>query len=573
MHQKVAGLSNNISLLFQQQIRQQQVHFIQPSVRRILNLSKMKAVISTLVGITFLCVIQHTLGANILLFNAVGTHSTRISMTPYMEALANKGHKITFLSPYESNDPQKHPNITDYIPKKWQAAMGPWEEHIRFYDVRKNKEMVKSWFELKNLGLAACTMLYTDPDYVEWMKSSKFDIVIVECIVNECGYGLAHFFNAKLVIYSTTLAWSSYIDAHGLPDESGSVTDLVYNFPPGNQMSFWQRFVNALNPVVYTIMRHRSYFPALEEITKTGLQVEEFASFAEIEKNASLILLTTHFSMDYPRSFPPNVIPIGGTVVSKNPKPLPKDMEKFINEGKEGFIFISFGSVAEFVNFDEDVQREFISALKSFPKMRFIWKSTFEINATLPNNILVTKWAPQQTLLGHPKIKAFLTHAGMGSTTEAIHFSVPLICVPIMAEQDLNSEVIASRNAGIKLEIVGLRQHEMEHALTEILHNKKYRNGMTKLTEIFKDRQIPPLENAVWWTEYILRHENTNSFLRSPSVEQTWWVRRNVDVWVVAAVGVLTVIMTSLLTFYLVVRKTIQYLCSQPTSSKKQKMN
>ncbi|ODN03745.1 UDP-glucuronosyltransferase 1-3 [Orchesella cincta] len=380
----------------------------------------MKALIFTLLCVTFLSVIQRAYSANFLIYNAVGTHSTRISMTPYMEALANKGHNITFLSAFENNDPVKHPQ----------------------------KECSKMWYELKNLGLAACTMLYS--------RSAYF------------------------------------------------VTDEIFQA-----------------------------FTRWTAITKTGLELDEFASFSEIEKNASLILLTTHFSMDYPRSFPPNVIPIGGTVVSKKTKPLPKDMEKFINEGKEGFIFISFGSVAEFVNFDEEVQREFILALKSFPKLRFIWKSTFDINATLPSNVLVTKWAPQQTLLAHPKIKAFVTHSGMGSTTEAIHFAVPLICVPILAEQDMNAEVIALRGAGIKLEIIGLRQHEMEHALTEILHNEKYRNGMKKLSEIFKDRQIPPLETAVWWTEYILRHEDTNSFLRSPSVEQTWWAKRNVDVWVV----------------------------------------
>ncbi|CAL8137638.1 unnamed protein product [Orchesella dallaii] len=516
--------------------------------------------------------IQQAHSANILVFNAVGTHSTRISMMPYMEALADKGHTVTYLASLRNNDPHKHPKITEYIPKKWEAAMGPWEEHIKFYDVRKNKQMLQMWYGMKDAGIASCTMLYTDPEFVNWVKSSKFDLVVVESSFNECAYGLVHYFNAKSITYSTMTIFQSYFDAHGLPDESSAVPDQILNFPSGNQMSFWERFLNAFNPITYTLMRHYTYFPQLEEITKNALGLKEIPKFSEIEKNINLILLTTHFSIDYPRSFPPNTIPVGGTVVSKKKKPLPTDMESFINQSKEGFIFISFGSVTEFVNFDYEVQQEFIAALYKFPDLRFVWKSSFEINATLPANVFVTKWAPQQTLLANPKIKAFITHAGMGSTAEAIHFSVPVICAPVMADQDVNADIMSSRDAGIKLEIVGLKRDDLSHALTEILHNKKYRNGMKKLTEIFKDRQVSPLQSAVWWTEYILRHENTNSFLRPPSVGQSWWTKRQIDVWIAAFLILQFVLLTLAYTLFLLMRTILRHLSkTKDTNIKKKK--
>ncbi|ODN03742.1 UDP-glucuronosyltransferase 1-8, partial [Orchesella cincta] len=521
--------------------------------------------------VPFFSVIQGTQSANILVFNAVGTHSTRISMMPYMEALADKGHNVTFLSAFENNDPNKHPKIIEYLPKKWKEAMGPWEEHIRFFDVRKNKKMINMWYGMKEAGLGSCTVLYSDPEFVEWVKSSKFDLVVVESSFNECGYGLVHWFNAKSITYSTTTVFQSYYDAHGLPDESSSVSDLIFNFPPGNQMSFWERVVNAINPITYTLMRHYSYFPQLEEITKTALGLEEIPKFSEIEKNTSLILLTTHFSLEYPRSFSPNTFAIGGNVVSKTKKPLQKDMQNFINEGKDGFIYISFGTVCEFVNFDEDVQQEFIAALYNFPDLRFVWKSSFQINITLPSNVLVTKWAPQQTLLAHPKIKAFVTHAGMGSIAEAIHFSVPVVGVPIMADQDLNAQVVVSRDAGIKLEIIGLKSQDLEDAITEILHDKKYRIGMTKLTEVFKDRQVSPLDTAVWWTEYILRHENSNLFLRPPSVGQSWWVKRQIDVWISLFLVFQVVFCILAYAMFLAIRKVLRHILNNPDECNKQK--
>lgn len=75
-------------------------------------------------------------------------------------------------------------------------------------------------------------------------------------------------------------------------------------------------------------------------------------------------------------------------------------MEDFVNSAKNGLIYISFGTATEFTNFGEDVQQEFIQALFSFPDLKFLWKSSTTINATLPKNVMMTKWCPQQTVLG-----------------------------------------------------------------------------------------------------------------------------------------------------------------------------
>lgn len=73
-------------------------------------------------------------------------------------------------------------------------------------------------------------------------------------------------------------------------------------------------------------------------------------------------------------------------------------MIDFINEGKEGFIYVSFGSFMDFLTFPEEAQQTFINALKKFPNIQFIWK----LNKTpenLPKHIMVDKWLPQQDLL------------------------------------------------------------------------------------------------------------------------------------------------------------------------------
>lgn len=279
--------------------------------------------------------------ANILVYAIVGSYSQRISLWSLVEGLSDKGHNLTYMSSYDIIDP--HPRIVDYAPKKWKEKMGPWEQHMRFYDIRKNGEMVRMWFRLPDKGLDACETLYSDPEFVSWLKSSQFDLVIMDGLMNECVYSMVHYWKAKLILYSTTITMSWYYDAHGLPDESSSVTDLMYNFPPGGKMSFLQRFVNAMTPLVWKAVREYWYLPKLEEICKKGLDLEEIPSFKEIERNASLVMLTTHYSLDYPRSFPPNAIPVGGVAVgSKNAKPIPKVLLNDFKVKKNNYDVIIF---------------------------------------------------------------------------------------------------------------------------------------------------------------------------------------------------------------------------------------
>ncbi|KAL6327329.1 hypothetical protein AAG906_018782 [Vitis piasezkii] len=56
---------------------------------------------------------------------------------------------------------------------------------------------------------------------------------------------------------------------------------------------------------------------------------------------------------------------------------------------------------------------------------------------------LLVSWAPQEEVLAHPAVGAFLTHSGWNSTLKGITAGVPMICWPRFADQQINSRFVS----------------------------------------------------------------------------------------------------------------------------------
>ncbi|CAL8144005.1 unnamed protein product [Orchesella dallaii] len=504
--------------------------------------------VAMFLGLLLASTVPITECANILFFIGVGGKSHRIAMTPLVNGLAEEGHSVTVLTVEkpDGNDSK----INYYVPKevvKHFAEMRTSGSIIDFYGMRSKGMTIATWLIVPSFGTTVCEKLYEDPEYIAWLKSNKFDLVIVDGLFNECGYGIAHLHNAKIIVFSVSSVLPWGIEPFGIPDESSSITDMMFHFP--NQMNFFQRLFSAVMPIVWQMYREYLYLPRLNRITKDGLGLDDFPSFTELERNVSLSLVNTHVAQEFPRSLPPNVVPIGGISWVAKRKALPKKMEDFINRGKEGFVYISFGSFIDFTYFPDEIQQRFLNVLLKFPNIQFIWKLT-KTPDNLPKNFYVDKWLPQQDILLHPKIRAFITHSGLGGVTEAIFSSVPLICFPIFAEQDYNANLVEQKEFGIKMEIVDLNENELENAILRILGEKKFAENMKKITKQFQDRPFTALHSGLWWTNFVLRQENTD-YMRPPSVNQSWWIKRQIDVWIFVVVFLISI---NSLTIYVFVK-------------------
>ncbi len=116
-----------------------------------------------------------------------------------------------------------------------------------------------------------------------------------------------------------------------------------------------------------------------------------------------------------------------GTLHCKPPNVLPKDVENtFESSGDDGVILVSFGSYILGKNMKESVLQVLLKTFGQL-KQKVVWKWENETMVGQPDNVKLLKWVPQQDVLGHPKTKLFITHAGQSSFQESLCHKKPVV--------------------------------------------------------------------------------------------------------------------------------------------------
>jgi glucuronosyltransferase len=335
-------------------------------------------------------------------------------------------------------------------------------------------------------------------------------------------------------------------DVLGMPSETSWLPDMQWHYP--EEMSLYQRIMNTYSAVYWNFYRTETYYPRIEKIFRETLGLKDLPDFKDLDKNVSLVLANTHFAEEYARSMPPLVVPVGGMHCYLEKTETPKDLKLFMNgTGSNGFFYVSFGSAAELAKMPAGLRNTFFNAMSN-SKTKFLLKWSGEVPPDMPKNVFTVSWVPQQNVLSHPNIKGFITHGGLLGIQEAVCSGVPLIVMPIFAEQDFNANRVHNRRRGIKMELTTLTQADLEKAISSLLTDPSYKQNMLRASKLFLDRPQKPQDLAVWWTEYILRHGSVDE-MKPLGIHQTWYQRRLIDVSFVVFLSLLLPVLVLLLLY------------------------
>ncbi|XP_069959565.1 UDP-glycosyltransferase UGT5-like isoform X1 [Cherax quadricarinatus] len=447
----------------------------------------------------------------ILMLLPVSSRSHRNVFMPLAEALADRGHKIVMLT----NQPKssKHPNIED------NTHDLPYfkDENINFFENRKSPSGAFQLFETSLPTLAR--ELYKIPLVKDlYERRKEFDVIVIDQLFNEVVYPFLH--EIPFITLSTSGMEARQSSVLGNVLNPAYVPNFLEDYP--RPMSLWHRLYNTFVHIGFPLYwRKWSVVPLIQK--EISAQFPELPLLLDLERNVSLALLNSHFSIITPLPLLPSQVEVGA-MHCRPAKPLPQELESWITgAGSSGVIYFSLGSVARSTTMPVQYRDLFIQAFRRLPQ-RVIWKYEEELE-DVPDNVMISKWLPQQDVLAHNNVKVFITHGGLLSMQEAIYHATPLLALPLYGDQPRNSMFIKNSGLGDFLIWEELTVDIIVGALTKILidpkFSRRYKENMLKMSEQLRDQPVPPTELAVFWTEYVIRHKGAPQ-LRSPAAQLSW---------------------------------------------------
>lgn len=118
-----------------------------------------------------------------------------------------------------------------------------------------------------------------------------------------------------------------------------------------------------------------------------------------------------------------------------------------------------------------------IKLFESLSDVTFIWKyekGDVEFQKRLPKNVHLKKWVPQPSLLADKRVKLFVTHGGLGSTTEVAYTGKPALMVPIFGDQPNNADMLARHGGAIAYSKFDLANGEkLANTVKDMVFNPK----------------------------------------------------------------------------------------------------
>ncbi|XP_036067084.1 UDP-glucuronosyltransferase 2C1 isoform X4 [Oryzias melastigma] len=470
----------------------------------------------------------------VLVFPLDGSHW--VNMKVIIEELHSRNHQVTVIRHTDSWYIKE--NSPFYRSISLDVESG-FDEHSFSSFVTQLMEMQREeyfvfkclWMEIKRAKKTSdyyvkarktLESIFENKEMLQMLKNSKYDLILTDPAIPG-GVILGHYLKLPLVF---NVRWTTHGEGHFQVAPSPLSYVPLSRTELSDQMSFFQRVLNVL---IFCLFQYRSeifFTPHYQDIMEEYLGPD--VKLHSLYQAADLWLMRVDFVFEFPRPTMPNVVYMGG-FQCKPAKPLPDHLEEFVqSSGEHGFIIMSLGTLIP--GLPADLAEEIAAAFAELPQ-KVIWRHKGSRPSTLGNNTLLVDWMPQNDLLGHPKIKLFVSHGGTNGIYEAIYHGVPVVGIPIIFDQADNLSRLRAKGVARTVEISDLDKINFQETLQDVLNEPSYRMNMQKLSRLHRDTPMRPLDTALFWIEFVMRHKGA-AHLRTESYKLPWYSYHSVDVMV-----------------------------------------
>ncbi|XP_077659406.1 UDP-glucuronosyltransferase 2B31-like isoform X3 [Urocitellus parryii] len=418
-------------------------------------------------------------------------YSHWINIKTILDELLQRGHEVTVLTSMASI--LIKPNTTSAI--NFEVYPAPSSEqhleelfskwiHELIYDTPKDdiwgffSLLQKVFKEGSDTIEQLCRNVVLNKKIMMKLHESKFDVVLADAVC-PCGELLAELLKVPFVY---TLCFTP---GYTYEKYSGGLI-----FPPSyvpiimSELSAQMTFMDRIKNTMY--MLYFDFWFQTFDVKKWNQFYSEVlgrpTTIYETMGKADFWLIRTYWDLEFPRPFLPNFDFVGG-LHCKPAKPLPK----------------------------------------------VIWRYQGKKPDKLGPNTQIYNWIPQNDLLGHPKTKAFITHGGTNGVYEGIYHGIPMVGIPLFADQPDNIAYVKAKGAAIQLEYRTLSSSDLLKALRMVINDPIYKENAMKLSRIQHDQPVKPLDRAVFWIEFVMRHKGAKH-LRVAAHDLSWFQYYSLDV-------------------------------------------
>ncbi|XP_062547887.1 UDP-glucosyltransferase 2-like [Armigeres subalbatus] len=455
-------------------------------------------------------------GARILAIFPAPAKSHQIVFRSLVQGLLERGHSITMMTPdpFETDNP----NITQI---NWHYAHKIVEEN---FDVAKMRQQNCNSLDIA-AGLLEVTKRFIEAELahpevqalIRNANDEQFDVLLVEYFQMTPFYAFAELFNVPMIGVTS-------IDSISMAHQViGNVMNVVAHPEMNHKFSMNPNFLERVEAVVTKMFI--DYYLIPKEFEKYDQIIEQnfggnISKSIDLMQRVDFLMTNVDPTMGFIRPIVPQAIQLGFLHV-KPPKPLPQDLQRYLDRSTHGVIYFSLGTLIRSDSINERNLKIFVDTFKSL-KYDILWKCDSVVNLNGTSNIRISKWFPQQDLLAHPNVKLFVTQGGQQSMEEAVDRKVPMVVIPFNFDQFGNGDKVVERGIGKSIWMEHLTTENLRSAIVEVIGSKTYKRNIERLSKLVRDQPMHPLDKAIWWTEYIIRNQGASHLRYKPAQMPIW---------------------------------------------------
>ncbi|KAK5649357.1 hypothetical protein RI129_000386 [Pyrocoelia pectoralis] len=390
--------------------------------------------------------VEYSFGANILGVVPTPSVSHQVVFWPLWKELSLRGHKVTVIT----TDPMNNAKLQNLTEIDLHSAYQFF--NLNIFQVTE-RPMFEIMYDYADILSNMLDHILTNDEVQHIIKddTTHYDVVMVEAF-HTAAFAFASRFKCPLILLSSLDGSSFAYREIGNPAHPILHPDFMLPFH--NELTFTQRLASTGNILFTKFIQKYFFLPPQQKLVEkhfgTGYPMIE-----DIFKNYSMFFVNTNRFLHPIRPLLPNIIQIGGgTHLQKRA------------------IYQSLGSNVKSKHLSDDTRLEILETFKELP-YTVLWK--FE-NENLPNiseNVIISKWFPQQDVLRHPNVKLFITQGGLQSLEETIFSHVPIIGIPVMADQMSNIANAVSKGLGLSLDYKNIRKEDFKSAILTVIQNPR----------------------------------------------------------------------------------------------------